>query len=98
MVAGFLADPAAELGDRLLAALAAGRDAGGEESPVRSAGMLVVEQAAWPTTDLRVDWTEGDPVEELEALWRLWKPQARDYVTRALDPSAAPSFGVAGDP
>lgn len=98
MVAAFLAAPDAEIGDRLLAALAAGRDAGGEESPVRSAGVVVVEQVAWPTTDLRVDWTEADPVDELSALWQRWKPQAADYVTRALDPTAAPSFGVAGDP
>lgn len=98
MTAAFLADPDAELGDRLVAALAAGRDAGGEESPVRAAGMLVVEQVAWPVTDLRIDWTEGDPVAELQALWERWKPQAGDYVTRALDPAAAPGFGVAGDP
>lgn len=98
MLAAFLAAPEADLGDRLLAALAAGRDAGGEESPVRSAAVLVVDDVAWPVTDLRVDWTEGDPIDELQELWLRWKPQARDYVTRALDPSSAPSFGVAGDP
>ena len=29
--------------------------------------------------------------------WAVYKPQADDYVTRALDPTAAPSYGVPGD-
>lgn len=96
MVEAFRADPAAELGDRLLAALAAGADAGGEEGPVRSAGLVVVEDVPWAVSDLRVDWHD-DPLAELRALWELWKPQARDYVTRALDPASAPAFGVPGE-
>ncbi|HSP73161.1 MAG TPA: DUF1028 domain-containing protein [Gaiellaceae bacterium] len=97
MVEAFLAAEGADLGDRLLAALVAGHDAGGEESPVRSAGLLVVDELPWPATDLRIDWCEADPIEELGRLWELWKPQAADYVTRALDPAAAPAFGVPGD-
>jgi uncharacterized Ntn-hydrolase superfamily protein len=97
MVEAFEADPEAPLGDRLVAALAAGLEAGGEEGPVRSAGLLVVDEVPWPVADLRVDWTEGDPVAELVALWRLWAPQSDAYVTRALDPTAAPAFGVPGD-
>jgi uncharacterized Ntn-hydrolase superfamily protein len=84
------------LGDRLIAALRAGLSAGGEEGPVRSAGLLVADAVAWPVADLRVDWAD-DPVEELARLWRLWEPQSDGYVLRALDPSAAPSFGVPGD-
>ena len=97
MAEAFAADPAAELGDRLVAALAAGRDAGGEEGPVHSAGMVVCDAVAWPVTDLRVDWTEGDPVAELGELWARWQPLAADYVARALDPASAPSYGVPGD-
>jgi len=97
MADAFLRDPGQSLGDRLVAALRAGRDAGGEEGPVRSAGMIVVDAVPWPVSDLRVDWTDGDPVEELRGLWRLWRPQAEDYVMRALDPSAAPRYGVLGD-
>jgi uncharacterized Ntn-hydrolase superfamily protein len=97
MADAFLREPDSHLGDRLLAALCAGRDAGGEEGPVRSAGVLVVDAVPWPVTDLRVDWTDGDPVEELRRLWRLWRPQAEDYVTRALDPRSAPRYGVPGD-
>jgi uncharacterized Ntn-hydrolase superfamily protein len=97
MAAAFAADPAADLGDRLVAALRAGRDAGGEEGGVHSAGMVVVDSVSWPVTDLRVDWTDADPVEELSSLWRRWQPLAADYVTRALEPSLAPSYGVPGD-
>ena len=73
-----------------------GLDAGGEEGPVRSAGLVVCGAVAWPETDLRVDWHDR-PIAELAGLWRLWEPQAADYMTRALDPAAAPSYGVPGD-
>jgi uncharacterized Ntn-hydrolase superfamily protein len=73
------------LGDRLIAALAAGLAAGGETSPVRSAGLVIAESAPWPVTDLRVDW-HHDPVGELAGLWRRWQPQADGYVQRALHP------------
>jgi uncharacterized Ntn-hydrolase superfamily protein len=96
MVEAFLAEPGAHLGDRLLAALAAGLDAGGEEGPVRSCGLVVVDRVPWYVTDLRVDWHD-DPIAELGRLWELWSPQAETYVTRALDPTAAPSYGVPGD-
>ncbi len=98
MTEAFAGSPDAPLGRRLVDALAAGAAAGGEAGPVHSAGLLVAAQVAWPVTDLRVDWTEGDPVAELDGLWRLWEPQGADYVRRALDPSAAPGYGVPGDP
>ncbi len=96
MVTAFEAEPDAHLGDRLLAALEAGEDAGGEEGPVHSCGLLVVDQASWPVTDLRVDWSE-QPIKDLRAAWQVWKPQAEDYVMRALHPDGAPSYGVPGD-
>ncbi len=98
VVAAFEARSDHDLGDRLVAAMQAGLAAGGEAGPVRSAGLLIVDAVSWPVADLRVDWTEGDPIAELAALWDLWKPQMRDYVTRALDPSTAPAYGVPGDP
>lgn len=97
MVAAFEQAPG-ELGARLMAALRAGLSAGGEAGPVRSAGLLIAGDAPWPMTDLRVDWDETDPVAQLEALWVRWAPQATAYITRALDPSGAPSYGVPGDP
>jgi uncharacterized Ntn-hydrolase superfamily protein len=83
------------IGRRLVAALRAGLAAGGEEGPVRSAGLLVADVVAWPVADLRVDWAD-DPIEDLAALWELWEPQSDGYVLRALEPAAAPSFGVPG--
>lgn len=97
MIAAFLAQAGRCLGDRLIAALKAARDAGGEAGPVHSAGMVLVERVAWPVADLRVDWHATDPIAGLDELWTLWKPQMLAYVTRALDPSTAPSYGVAGD-
>jgi uncharacterized Ntn-hydrolase superfamily protein len=87
MVAAFAA-ARGELADKLLAALHAAAVGGGEAVPLHAAGLLVVESQAWPLADLRVDWSEGHPVAELERLWQLWRPQMRDYLTRALDPSA----------
>jgi uncharacterized Ntn-hydrolase superfamily protein len=95
-VDAFATRPDDELGDRLVAALAAGIAAGGEEGSVHSAGLLVAADVPWPITDLRVDWSD-DPIAALAALWRLWRPQAAAYRTRALDPAAAPSYGVPGD-
>ncbi|NIY74869.1 DUF1028 domain-containing protein [Thalassospira sp. HF15] len=86
-----------DLGDRLLAAMKAGQESGGEAGPVHSAGLYLVRDVSWPIADLRVDWTEGDPIAELASIWQLYKPQLQDYVTRAIDPTAAPSYGVPGD-
>jgi uncharacterized Ntn-hydrolase superfamily protein len=97
MVKAFQADAGAQLGERLIAAMQAALAAGGEEGPVHSVGMLLVRDVAWPVADLRVDWHETDPIGELARLWALWKPQMDAYVTRALNPSTAPSYGVPGD-
>ena len=85
MLAAFTGRAGDSLGDRLIAALAAGLAAGGEVSPVRSAGMVIAESVPWPVTDLRVDWHD-DPVGELASLWQLWQPQAEAYISRALRP------------
>jgi len=84
------------LGDRVIAAMLAGLEAGGEAGPIRSCGLVMVDAVAWPIADLRVDWHDA-PLAELAAIWRVWQPQMDDYVTRALNPAAAPSYGVPGD-
>ena len=96
IVDGFLA-ATGHLGDRLMAALQAGLSAGGEAGPVHSAGLRIVDKLSWPLVDLRCDWTEQCPVTALTGLWDIYKPQANAYVQRALDPTAAPSYGVPGD-
>ncbi|MEM0921864.1 MAG: DUF1028 domain-containing protein [Pseudomonadota bacterium] len=85
------------LGDRLLAAMQAALAAGGEEGPIHSAGMLLVDKTPFPLADLRCDWSEACPVAELTEIWQVYKPQIQDYVTRALNPENAPSYGVPGD-
>lgn len=97
MVETFAAEPDLHLAERLLLALEEGLVAGGEAGPVKSAGLLAADKQPWPLVDLRVDWDEA-PVARLGDLWAIYKPQMNDYVTRALDPAAAPSFGVPGDP
>ncbi len=96
MIDAYHASAAATFEERLLAGLLGGLAAGGEEGPVRSAGLAVVEDVAWRVTDLRVD-DAGDPAAEIGRLLALWLPLKRDYLTRALDPAAAPSYGVPGD-
>ena len=85
------------LADRLLAAMHAAVAAGGEAGPVHSAALQVVGDLTWPIVDLRVDWAEEAPIRQLDQLWQTYRPQMQDYVTRALNPTAAPSYGVAGD-
>jgi len=97
MVAAFEAQFEAQFATMLLQALRAGVEAGGEAGPIHSAGLLVVRDVSWPIVDLRVDWADDNPVAKLAALWERYEPQVEDYVRRALDPAAAPSFGVPGD-
>ncbi len=85
------------LADRLMAAMQAAMAAGGEAGPVHSAALKVTGDVSWPIVDLRVDWAQQDPIGELDGLWQAWRPQMHDYLTRALNPTAAPSYGVAGD-
>lgn len=85
------------LGDRLIAAMKAGLTAGGEAGPVHSAGMKLVDRVSWPVADLRCDWTEDCPIEAIATAWDIYKPQMDAYIQRALDPRAAPSYGVPGD-
>lgn len=96
MLEAFAQNPDHHLGDRLLDAMRAALDAGGEEGPVHSIGMLIVDQVPWPIVDLRVDWTETDPIDALQTIWNLYKPQIDAYTTRALNPEAAPSYNVPG--
>jgi uncharacterized Ntn-hydrolase superfamily protein len=96
MVDSFLASKG-DLGDRLITAMRAAIKAGGEAGPVRSSGMKLVREVSWPVADLRCDWTENCPIEQLAQLWEIYKPQLESYVTRAINPSDAPSFGVSGD-
>jgi uncharacterized Ntn-hydrolase superfamily protein len=97
MVASFEANHATHLADRLVTALQAGIDAGGEEGPTHSAALIVAHEHMWPLVDLRIDWSDSCPVKILRSLWDDYEPQMHPYLLRAIDPAAAPSYGVAGD-
>ncbi|WP_394217133.1 DUF1028 domain-containing protein [Brachybacterium vulturis] len=86
-----------DLENRLLTAMQAAMASGGEAGDVHSIGLSVVRDVGWRVTDLRIDWTDGNPIEEMDLLLGRWLEQRDDYVDRALDPTAAPSYGVPGD-
>lgn len=88
MARAFERDPAAHLGERLMAALEAGLAAGGETGEVRSAALLVVHQHSFPLVDLRVD--EADqPIAALRKLWTQYIPWVDEFVVRAVAPDRA---------
>ena len=85
------------LAERLLIAMKAGLSAGGEAGPVHSVGLMVMaKDIQWPIVDLRIDWSEN-PIDDLSTAWEVYAPQMDDYITRAVNPTTAPSYGVPGD-
>jgi uncharacterized Ntn-hydrolase superfamily protein len=97
MTESFLGHADLHLAERLLQSLEAGISAGGEEGPVHSAALLVCHEHSFPLVSLRVDWHDSDPIGTLRSLWTDYKPQMEAYLQRAINPSAAPSYGVPGD-
>jgi len=94
----FARNASEHLAERLLRSLEAGLDSGGEEGPVHSAALIVYHQQAFPLVSLRVDWDDENPIRVLRKLWEDYRPQMGAYLQRAIDPTAAPSYGVPGDP
>ncbi len=94
----FTSTPDLHLAERLLMAIEHGLDSGGEAGPVHSAALLVSDKMPFPLVDLRIDWDDANPVAKLRQLWTDYEPQMLDYLNRAINPSEAPSYGVAGDP
>jgi uncharacterized Ntn-hydrolase superfamily protein len=88
MTAAFEIDARKTLAERLLMALEAGLEAGGEHGPVRSAALLVVQQEEFPLVDLRVDAADC-PIATLRALWQEYQPWVDEFVVRAIDPDRA---------
>jgi uncharacterized Ntn-hydrolase superfamily protein len=90
---GYAADPAASLEDRLLVALEAGRDAGGQVGkggrlPARSAAIAVAGIFDYSDWDLRVD-AHDEAVDELRRVHKEFKLYADYYVERARSPRNA---------
>jgi uncharacterized Ntn-hydrolase superfamily protein len=89
MVEAFGQAPDEHLAERLLRALEAGLQAGGEMKQVKSAALLVVHEQPFPLVDRGVE-PPPQPLAELRFLWELYRPQAELYVRRALDPDSVP--------
>ena len=89
MVEAFGQEPEAHLTERLLRALEAGLEAGGELKQVKSAALVVVHEQPFPLVDLRVE-LNPQPLAELRFLWELYRPQLELYVRRAIDPDSVP--------
>ena len=89
MVAAFEGAREEHLAERLLRALEAGLEAGGEFKQLKSAALLVVHEHPFPLIDLRVEF-DRSPLAELRFLWEVYRPQVDLYVTRALDPDSIP--------
>jgi uncharacterized Ntn-hydrolase superfamily protein len=98
MTESFAANSDQHLAERLLLALEAGLDSGGEEGPVHSAALLVYLDQTFPLVSLRVDWDDENPIKKLRSLWESYRPQMGAYLQRAVNPNEAPSYGVPGDP
>lgn len=96
MIKLFESDSELYLAERLLRALEAGMVAGGEAGPVHSAGLIVAADQLWPVVNLRVDWAEEAPINELRTLWERYEPQMQDFIARALDPASVRRRGASG--
>lgn len=85
MARSFEADAARDLDERLLRALAAGRDAGGQNGGQRSAGLLVYKDEVFPWLDIRVD-AHDEPIGELARVFELFQPFKSHYAARVAKP------------
>ena len=77
--------PARPLWERLLAALEAGKAAGGQPDGEKSSGLYVVDREPFAVVDLRVD-LDPEPVRELRRLADEYFPLIAYYGLRPFDP------------
>ena len=85
---GFESSTGEDLEERLMRAIEAGRDAGGQHGGQRnSAAILVYDREVFPRVDLRVDWHDDDAVSELRRLLDMYKPLIPYYAQRPADPT-----------
>ncbi|MDR6263248.1 DUF1028 domain-containing protein [Roseobacter sp. N2S] len=91
MADAFVKDPELPLGERLMRALEAGRDAGGEiQGPLRSAAVRVTGEHGIDALDLRVDISEKTAVEDLRELVNSYANRAEILRGVALAPDGIP--------
>lgn len=75
---------------RLVAALEAGLEAGGELGTLKSAGLLIVRDEDFAWMDLRVD-RSADPIAELRGLATEYAPVAAEFERRVVQPETVPN-------
>lgn len=91
MADAFVKDPDLPLGERLMRALEAGRDAGGEiQGPLRSAAVRVTGEHGIDALDLRIDISEKTAVEDLRTLVNAYANRAEILRGVALAPDGIP--------
>ncbi|MFD9330396.1 DUF1028 domain-containing protein [Streptomyces sp. NPDC060065] len=78
-----------DLEERLLRAIEAGRDAGGEPDGQVSAAMIVYGRYEFPLVNLRAD-IHSEPVGELRRVFDWYRPLIPYHTHRTLDPGSVP--------
>lgn len=81
----YLADSDEDLEERLMRAVEAGRDAGGQPNGQRSAALLVYDKKQFSRVDLRVDLHDS-PEAELRRMFDIYRPAIPYYDMRQVDP------------
>ena len=92
MASAFEDSESEALEERLLRAIEAGQEAGGERSratsPHHSAALIVYDSHSFSRVDLRVD-EHPDPVVELRRVFESYRPEIGFYTLRPSEPTAA---------
>lgn len=86
MAKAFEASAGEPLGDRLMKAIEAGRDAGGQPEGQTSAGIRVYDTSPYAAIDLRID-AAIEPIGELRRLYDWFKPLPAYYATQTKQPT-----------
>lgn len=86
IAASFESSGELELDERLLRAIEAGRDAGGQRNGQRSAALIVHHREVYSWVDLRVD-ASAEPIAELRRIHGLFSPLREHFTRRAVDPT-----------
>jgi uncharacterized Ntn-hydrolase superfamily protein len=87
MSEAFVASEYEELEERLMRAVEAGRDAGGQEEGQTSAAIVMYGRHEFPLVNLRAD-VSAEPVGELRRNFDWFKPLIDYYEKRTLDPES----------
>lgn len=94
MARSFEADPDRDLEERIMRALEAGRDAGGQIGGQRSAAIMIFAESSFALVDLRVD-LHDEPIGELRTIVTEYRSVKDWYTARAFDPRGGSHTAIA---